>query len=263
MSDNLLTKRTSVCYVGKDPKKKIKFGLRIADPLNSRSMQKRMFLTMVLVIFTAGFLTAQEGPRFRFGLMVSPSLSWFSPETRDYFSEGSLLGMSLGLHGEYRLRDHYAITASPMISNFGGKLRYTVLEAGYGVVDREREYRLRYFEFPMGFKLQSSEIGYFSYFGRIGFSPGFNLKAVGNDSFVQDQTRVTLERDIKGDIPLVRLAFLIGAGTEYSLGGRATLVGGLTYNNGFTNNLSGRNNINEAFQSATASYITVNLGVLF
>lgn len=226
-------------------------------------MQKKTLLTAVLVIFMAGVLPAQQGPRFRMGLTASPALSWFSPETRDYFSEGPLLGFSYGLIGEYHLGEHYAITTNLLISHFGGKLSYRVLEPGYGVVEREREYRLRYFEIPMGFKLQSSEIGYFSYFGRIGFSPGFNLKAVGNDSFVQDQTRVTLERDIKGDIPLIRLAFVVGAGAEYSLGGRARLVGGLTYNNGFTNTLSGRNNETQAFQSATSSYFALNLGVLF
>ncbi len=226
-------------------------------------MKKKTILTAVLVILVAGVLPAQQGPRFRIGLTASPSVSWFSPETRDYLSEGPLLGISYGLIGEYHLGYHYAISTNFLISNFGGKLRYTTQESGYGVVDMEREYRLRYFEAPITFKLQSSEIGYFTYFGRIGFSPGFNLKATGHDSFSQAQTGVTLERDIKGDIPLIRLAFVVGGGVEYSLGGRTTLVGGLTYNNGFTNNLSNRNNITNAFQSATSSYFALNLGVLF
>ncbi len=228
-----------------------------------KCMQKKTLMTAVLVIFMAGVLPAQQGPRFRIGLTTSPSLAWFSPETRDYLSEGPLLGLSYGLIGEYHLGHHYAISTNFLISNLGGKLSYRVLEPGYGEVEREREYRLRYFEAPITFKLQSSEIGYFTYFGRIGFSPGFNLRAQGHDSFTQGQTRVTLERDIKGDIPLVRLAFVVGAGAEYSLGGRARLVGGLMYNNGFTNNLSGRNNITNAFQSATSSYFALNLGVLF
>ena len=217
----------------------------------------------MLTIIATVSLQAQQGPRFRFGLTANPSLSWFTPETRGYFSEGPLLGIAYGLIGEYHLGDHYAISTNFLISGIGGKLSYTVLETNYGVVDREREYRLRYFEAPITFKLQSSEIGYFTYYGRIGFSPGFNLKATGYDSFVHNQTGITLERDIKGDIPLFRLAFVIGAGAEYSLGGRIRLVGGLMYNNGFMNNLKGRNNIDDAFQSATSSYITLNVGVLF
>ena len=226
-------------------------------------MLKKVFLTAMLVVFVTGTLFARQDQKFRFGLTASPSISWFSPETRDYFSEGPRFGISYGVRGEYRLGEYYALWTNLQVSNFGGKLRYTVMETGYGLVDREREYRLRYFEIPMGFKLQSSEFGYFTYSGRIGFAPGFNLRARGLDSFSHDQNRITIDRDIKGDIPLIRLAFVIGAGVEYSLGGRTSLVGGLMYNNGFTNNLAGRNNITEAFQSATASYISLNLGVLF
>ena len=215
-------------------------------------MRKKIFFTTVLAIVLTLSLHAQQGPKFRIGLTASPALSWFSPETRNYLSEGPVLGISYGLIGEYHLGDHYAISTNFLISNFGGKLRYIVLEPGYGVVDREREYRLRYFEVPVTFKLQSSEIGY------------FNLKATGFDSFTQNQTGITLERDIKGEIPLVRLAFVVGAGAEYALGQRIRLVGGLMYSNGFTNNLKGRNETMEnAFQSATSSYFSLNVGIMF
>ncbi len=231
--------------------------------LNLKCMKKRTFFTLMVMVFAATTLQAQQGPRFRVGLTVSPSLSWLSPETRDYVSEGPRLGVSYGLTGEYHLGPHYAISTNALISRFGGTLKYMSMEQDYGVVEKEREYILSYFEVPVTFKLQSAEIGYFTYFGRIGFAPGFNLSAEGHDSFTHNQTGVVLKRDIKGEVSLVRIAFVFGGGVEYSLGGRTSLVGGLTYNNGFTNALSGRNNITNAFQSATSSFVSLNLGILF
>jgi hypothetical protein len=264
MLNGLITKRPALRYIWQRSKKSRTFEYKKNVFPKTCSMRKRLLLTFALVAVAVCSLHAQQGPRFRFGLTASPALSWFSPETRNYLSEGPVLGIAYGLLGEYHLGDHYAISTNFLISHFGGKLSYIVLEPGYGVVAREREYRLRYFEAPITFKLQSSEIGYFTYFGRIGFSPGFNLKATGLDSFTQNQTGITLERDIKGEIPLVRLAFVIGAGAEYALGARTRLVGGIMYNNGFTNNLKGRNEAMEnAFQSATSSYFSLNVGVMF
>jgi hypothetical protein len=220
-------------------------------------------MTILLWGLIASGVHAQQGPKYRIGLTFAPSLSWFSPDTRDYISEGTRMGTSFGLIGEYHLSYHYVISTNFLVSSFGGKLRYRDDVPAYGVHEIQRDYRLRYFEVPVTFKGQTSQFGYMTYFGRIGFAPGFNLKATGDDQFSSGSTGITLSNDIKGEIPLIRLAFVAGAGAEYSLGGRMSLVGQLLYSNGFTNNLKGRNRVSGAAQSATSNYISLHVGVIF
>jgi hypothetical protein len=61
----------------------------------------------------------------------------------------------------------------------------------------------------------------------------------------------------------LRAALIIGIGAEYSLGGKTALLFGVTYNNGFTNNLKGRNTFLNVNPSASANFLQLNLGVMF
>lgn len=212
----------------------------------------------MLVLFLASSVYAQHNRPFRIGFTASPSVSWFMPETRDFISEGRRIGFSYGLIGDFRLGDFYAISTGLNISHFGGKLSFDDRKLQQ-ITTVERTYKLQYLELPVTIKLSTAEIGYFTYYGRFGFAPGVNLSAKADDSFVVGNA-YTEEVDIKGQTPLLRAALIIGLGMEYSLGGRVSLFGGLTYNNGFTNNIKGE--ILGVKPSANASFVMLNLGVM-
>lgn len=220
---------------------------------------KKFLLLISLAIFLATGVYAQNGRTFRIGLTASPSVSWFTPETRYFVSEGNRIGFSYGLIGDFLLSDYYAISTGLNISHFGGKLSFNDRKL-QEITTVERTYKLQYLELPVTIKLSTPEIGYFTYFGRFGFAPGVNLSAKANDSFVVGNA-YTEEVDIKGQTPLLRAALIVGLGAEYSLGGRLSLFGGLTYNNGFTNNLKGE--VLDVKPSANASFVMLNLGVMF
>jgi hypothetical protein len=223
---------------------------------------KKLFWLSILLCVSVSALYAQNERPFRFGLIASPSLSWFKPETRDYISEGNTIGFSYGLVGDFYLGDYYAVSTGINISHFGGKLSFRDNHPDHGPLDYERKYIHQYLELPVTLKMQTPEFGYMSYFGKFGFAPGFNLKAKGEDQYVAGN-RFTEEVDLKSRTPLLRTALIIGIGLEYSLGGRTTLLGGVTYNNGFTNNLKGRNTYMNVNPSASASYLQLNMGVMF
>lgn len=224
-------------------------------------MKKLLVLLVSVCCFSAG-LQAQDEKSFRFGITASPSIAWLHSETGDYVSEGGLLGFTYGVIGDVRMGDFYSFSTGINISSFGGKLGFIDRLPDVGVTSLEREYRLRYLEIPLTIKLHTKEIGYFSYVGRLGFAPGFNLKSQAKDSYVSGST-YTVEYDNKGNTPLLRAALIVGLGIEYSLGGRAALFGGFTYNNGFTNALKERNDVSGVRPSANANYVMLNLGILF
>lgn len=214
---------------------------------------------MMLVLLSASI--AQEGS-LRIGVKVSPLISWMNPETRNYESEGIRIGTSFGIVGEYGLGSFYAFSTGLMITSMGGKLSYPV-EIGDQAGLNERTYRLRYLEIPLLLKFQTEEMRYFSYFGKIGFSPGINMRARGDDRFrplgIQDP-EVNDDLDISNHISIFRLALVVGFGVEYSLGGRTALTGGLTYNNGFTNVLATENSGNP---SSLLNYLGLSIGIMF
>ncbi len=224
-------------------------------------MKKLLFL-LILVCYSYTGIYAQYDRPFRFGLLASPSVAWLKPETRDYHSGGNILGFSYGLVGDFFLGEFYAISTGLNISHFGGKLSFMGTHPNHGTLDIERKYNFQYLEIPLTLKMQTPEFGYLTYFGRFGFSSGFNLKAKGVDEYVAGN-RFTEEIDLKSQTPLLRAALIIGIGAEYSLGGRTSLLVGLTYNNGFTNNLKGRNAALNVNPSATANFVQLNLGVMF
>lgn len=219
---------------------------------------KKFSLVFLIACFSFLSASAQQDRPFRFGFTVSPSVSWLSPETRGFVSEGRTLGIGYGLIGDFRLGEFSSILTGVNISHFGGKLSFDDRKFDR-VTEIERTYKLRYLELPVSIKLKTPEIGYFSYYGQFGVAPGFNLKATGNDSFVVGDAFMQ-EVDIKNHIPLLRAALVIGLGLEYSLGGRVSLFGGITYNNGFTNNLRGY--VLDRKPSANANYVMLNLGLV-
>jgi hypothetical protein len=130
--------------------------------------------------------------------------------------------------------------------------------------------KLRYVEVPLTMKLMTSEIGYMRYFGQIGFSAGFNVRAKADqDVPVLDMTGAyttgfgTLEdEDIKDNVNGFKSGLIIGAGLEYNFSGTTALLAGITYNNSFTNVLKDVE-YNGKKAKVYSDYIELTLGVFF
>jgi len=223
---------------------------------------KKLLAFFALASIMAHAVSAQNSRPFRFGLTASPSIAWFKPETNDYSSKGSILGFSYGLVGDFHLGEFYAVSTGLNITYAGGKLGFIERIPDVGITDLERDYRLQYLELPVAIKMHTPQIGYFTYYGKFGLAPGVNLKSTAKDTYVSGNI-FTVEYDNKRNTPLFRAALIVGLGTEYSFGGRTSVFGGLTYNNGFSNVLKGRNQLTSVKPNAMSNYVMINLGVLF
>ncbi|MFW5725534.1 MAG: hypothetical protein ACOCX0_03730, partial [Bacteroidota bacterium] len=130
----------------------------------------------------------------------------------------------------------------------------------------ERTYNLQNVEIPFTLKMKTREIGYNTYFAKFGFGGGVNLRAKADEKlYTPDTTTSTLfeDKDIKGDIPLFRASMIVGLGVEHSLGGTTALVGALTFNNGFTSILAGKDYTGQRNQQARANYLELSIGIIF
>lgn len=231
-----------------------------------------------------------EDRKVRFGLHFTPNISWLKSNTTGYEGSGSKLGFSYGLMIEYFLNPNSLLTSGIDLLYAGGDLKYKTTTSGLPQnfsADIEQSYNLKYIELPIVLKLKTNEIGYFSYYGQFGLKVGFNYKANSDNNYSYkdplypiNQSYSTSVKDAKADINFINMCLVVGVGVEYNISGNTSLVVGVTFNNGFINQLETKIHQLDALGNATIdtnnepiytdkdasanlNYVALTIGVFF
>ena len=222
---------------------------------------------------------------FRFGLHFSPNLSWFKTNTTGYSSDGSKMGFSYGLSFEYFLSNNYLISSGITILNTQGSLAhkgvYTRLSRHYAA-DVKSSYKPKYIEIPLLLKLRTNEIGYFTYYGQFGINTAFNFSSSGEKEYTVPiyETPAIIELSNSSQyINWINLSLVVGAGVEYNISGNTSMFIGITFNNGFINQMDEKEVLtddsgdaligtsgtvySEKDVNANLNYLALNLGIYF
>ena len=218
---------------------------------------------VLLCLLALGSATAQAQDRtFRFGIKAAPNLGFLKPDTKELKNDGTRLGFTFGLMGDFMLggNENYALATGLFLNNVGGKTTFPSGDQNLGT-----ESKYQYIELPITLKLKTNEIGYMTYFGQIGFGTAFNISAKSDfdmyDPVAKKVTRVT-DEDIMDHTQLLKASLVLGAGMEFNFSGNTSAMVGVTYNNGFTN-------INKDIKAgdqelkAKLNYLELSLGVFF
>ena len=113
-------------------------------------------------------------------------------------------------------------------------------------------YNLSYISLPIGLKLKTNEIGYFTYFAELGFNQQINIGSRASS------TGNGLNKDnVPKETNLLNMSYFFGGGVEYNIGGQTSLLAGVFFNNGFVDVLSNNKH------KAVLNYLTFRIGVLF
>ena len=238
-------------------------------------MKKPLLIVIALVFSFTGFSQTE----FQLGLQLSPNISWLNPDSEGAASEGSSIGFSYGIIGDFNIADNYAFSTGITLLNMGGKLSYPdALEIDQIPTNgrTEADIRLKYVQIPLTLKLKTNQIGYMKYYGQFGIAASINYDAEADTDFTHPGDNSKLTRsdvDFGDEINLFRGSLIVGLGAEYNLSGKTSILMGLTFDNGFTNILSEDNYANDGsgnaigeknkdFKSINNS-IVLNVGVLF
>jgi hypothetical protein len=216
---------------------------------------KKSFVFCILCLMTIGLF----GQGTKFGVFIDPQITWLSSDTRDVNRDGIIMGVNGGLAIDKYFQKNYAINTGIALGTQGGTLNFEnesvikafdesdTLPAGTSV-----DYKLNYITIPLGLKMKSNEIGYFSYFAQVGLTNQLNLKARANSS---DNS---LEKsDISEEIGLFNIGWHFGGGIEYGISKDTALSFGIFYHNGFLDILS-RDNL-----KAVSRAVSLRVGVMF
>lgn len=250
-------------------------------------MKKKALLLLAITAITSSVFAQDK--KVRLGLTLFPTLNVFKPDVDAIEKTKNGMGFSYGLLIDYNFGDNYAFSTGLHINTTKGSVKYK--DVAYPNEDRsinapastEATYALKYIDIPLTLKLKTNEIGYITYYGQFGLGLGVNIKARQDIETTYGPSNQTLndeDIDIASDIRLFRTALVVGAGIEYGISGNTAIQVGFTFNNGFSNILSGNvpevdsngdvvtdanNNIVDSSQkrSATNNYFALNVGIFF
>jgi len=214
-------------------------------------MNKRILLLVFIFCLSLGITKAQD-QKFHFGLKVAPTLAWLKPDSKELKRDGSKLGFSYGIIGEYNFSSNYAIASGVQVTYRGGAMKFDTIS------NSSTKWNLQYVELPITIKMKTNEFNKFRYFGQFGFVPGVNIKS-------KVDTYADSDLEGKGNIKTMNLSMLIAAGAEYTISGSTTLLASFEFNNGFLDIVK-KGDATDAIQKdykVISNYFALNIGVMF
>ncbi|MFM7729406.1 MAG: porin family protein [Flavobacteriales bacterium] len=218
-------------------------------------MKKIISIAAILCI---AFGASAQTSKWKIAVHVDPNVSWLKPDSKHITQGDNVLRYGFGLTLDKMFSTNYAIGTGLNVINTGGNLQYfykgtKALTNTDFIAQRTRNYSLQYIEIPLTLKLRTDEISYITYWVNFGLGLGFNIRARANDEIVYkqefnattgewkastDPATISDGDDVKDDISIFRTGLIIAGGIEYRLSEHASVVGGITFNNGFNNVLS-------------------------
>lgn len=202
-----------------------------------RSFQnlKRWKGAIVLIVFLVLSGKIADAQDYRFGVYLSPVISWFNTDIDEVRNQGARPGFNFNVSAAKYLSERFFASGGVSFISSSGRLvssipsffrfpDHTVTIAANNPV----VYRLQYLSIPVGIKYKTYEMGLFSYWGEIGLDPKV---VVGG--------RVDIPSlDVKGEkamteIRRFNMGYHLNAGIDYSIDGNISVVLGLGFENNF------------------------------
>ena len=225
-------------------------------------MRTKVGFILLLSLFTLA-AEAQYAP-YRFGLKAAPQISWINPNVDTYQGAGAKIGFAWGFIAEFNFTENHSIcTGFNMLFN-GGKLKFPAVQGG-DTGTMIRDYALKYLEIPLSLKMRTNDINGMRFFGRIGLGTALKIGAKNTDEFTPKAgSTVTSVKSNYNDASLFRESLIVGLGTEYEIKEGPKLGVELTFNNGLTNILNGKNTLNTSVkEKATSNFFELAFSVIF
>jgi hypothetical protein len=232
---------------------------------------KKTFLLLTLAFLMIAHTGFSQIKPFRFGLKVAPAISWVSPDSKGYESDGAQFGFNWGFLSDVTITENYFFATGFNVNYLNGKISYpyqemtdTIMLAGTMVNDM----KLRYIDIPLTLKMKTNRFKDVQYYGQVGFSLAFNFKTKTEETFQYSvdgvSKSVTSEHDRTDNIQLLKASLILGGGIEYYIDNSTSIIAGLTYYNGISNIMKGYNTVDGSVkQKATPNFIELTLGLIF
>ncbi len=242
----------------------------------------------LLFLAVMGFVDLEaQSSKSRFGFQLSPTFSWANSNDNSIATDGTNLGIRIGLLYQYEFAENYAFISGIGISlNQGGTLMHEVGGNLWGNAelsdDRYRDlangvqlqYNLQYLEVPLALRMSTAENrDNMRFYVEPGVSLGIITQARGDIEGVDEPTE---NENINKAVNSFNISYGVGAGVELITNSSVSLLGGIFYNGYFLDFTKDKNSFQfirdesgaitemvEEDSRGTIGSITIRLAVLF
>ncbi|MBN2668551.1 MAG: PorT family protein [Bacteroidales bacterium] len=231
---------------------------------------------LILVAIAIASFTISQAQKVGGGLEAGFNYSWLGTDSKKASVEKGNIGFTFGAFLDLNMSDNFTFTTGLNMVQYGGNIKYvdainlTWDDAKYTVApDGIVKYKINYLEFPISLKGKTQEIGYITYFGRLGANPAIAIKTRAEvEGIVVDESLVVqtdlTDLNIKENINFFNVGWHVGGGIEYSLGGSTAVIAEVMYSQNFLNivkdNVTGISGNNVGINS---SMIILKAGIKF
>jgi len=214
--------------------------------------------TILFIAICLAFINV-KGQGLRLGIHADPQITWLTSDTKKITSNGAAFGYNFGLNFDNYFAKNYAITSGISLNTYKGGLNYqdslslTTKDDTYNFNNQNSiDYEFQYVNIPLGIKLKTNQIGYFTYYANVGFNSYINL-----NSKVSESTLNIEKETLEGEIRFFNLDYFFGLGLQYSLGSAAAINFGVNYAQGFVDIFIAENN------TAYTRNVNFTIGMVF
>ncbi|MEI6312260.1 MAG: porin family protein [Bacteroidota bacterium] len=224
--------------------------------------------------------TGLLGEKTRLGINFNPLLSWSRTPGIEADNKGVRMGFQFGLQLDYYFAKNYGLTTGLYFDYLGTNINYTLTQYDTSkplpvlyetkTTNYLHKYTSQYIELPIGIKLRTNEFKRITVYGELGASMMVLVSARGTlindfDGVKKDQVKVYNTR-----VNVFDMAASGGAGIEYNIAGKTSIVAGLVYKYAFLNHIKDdkfKNSIPATLSTASdpiyLNYLALRVGVLF
>jgi hypothetical protein len=192
----------------------------------------KIIALLAIFILPGRILNAQD---YRYGIYVSPLISWFKTNINDVKNEGARAGFDFFITAERNLTRNWSFTNGLGFITSSGRLKSskpavfrfpdftTTIAAGEPVI-----YKIQYITVPVGLKIKTEEIGYLTYFAEFGLDPKVVVsgKADIPSAHIKGEKAMT-------EIRRFNMGYHFNGGVDYSIDGNTSLILSLGFENNF------------------------------
>ncbi len=217
----------------------------------------KKILISSLTVFSSFFVFAQEKAidKIRLGLTAHPNFAWMKSDIQGTEPNGLRAGFTYGLLGNFYFAQNYAFSTALKLTTINGQTSSNEASPSDGPTIAQRIYKLQYIEIPLQIKLSTDKKNGLKFYGEFGLGNGFKVRARQDIKSNYNETLET-DKNISSETSFYRASLIIGAGAEFKVGEKTAILGGLTFDNGFTDIKTGSGTLKN-------SYLGLNIAVFF
>ncbi len=231
-------------------KKITKFAIIFIIKLNR--MKRILILAITFSIFASGFAQYNDFPirnfdmtkinleQLKFGVKISPSISWLNITHNDAIAGGATMKLGVGLTAHYEINEFLAVVSAINYNSIGG---YMADSRSLNDVNLKDYFKANYqvLEVPLGLKIKTPTVNKYNYYLQGGVTTGFVLSA--NEKMYSAATgKVSVNTDMMKDLtyPTV-VGYFAGVGSRYSITDKLKIFVEVNYKNALSTISNGEN----------------------